>query len=184
MLIQRTNPVGADVQIQRFQSLIHSGLVKKWGIQANDTVYRCYSRCYRNKTTDGYIAENYEGSNEYKEVYWDDTLSALSFFGLSGPADFNTGTMTTGVHLVFFVNLQKLYPSISHRADEEVHKDVLSVIGKGMHGHTLTDITYWIENVLREYPGSRRDNRLAYVDMHPIHCFRLNFSLNYNINNC
>ncbi len=176
MLVTKFNPTGIDLPVQRFQALVHDAL--GW----DD--YKAYGRCYRNKVADGYIAENYEGEGEYKEVYWDDSLSALSFFGLSGSSRVEVGTNFVPVHLVFFVNLKKIAPAIQHRADEEVRKMVQNAVQGGMYGFSLQTVDLWIENVLREYPGSRRDDRLKSVDMHPVHCFRLNFSLQYRINNC
>lgn len=184
MLIQKTNPVGIDVLIKRFQTVLHSRLIETWGLVADDPLYRCYGRCYRNQAEDGYIAENYEGENQYKEVYWDDGLKVISFFGMAVRSDNETGQYVTNVHLVFFLNLAKLKPSITHRADEEVHQDVANAIGKNLHGFQVQSIETGIENILREYPGSRRDDRLKFVDMHPVHCFRINLSVNYNINIC
>lgn len=184
MLITKTNPVGEDVPIQKLQSFIHGQLVTKWGLAgANDTLYQCYGKAYRNKQDNAYIAEVYTGSNEYKEVYWNDELKAISWFGLSGAIRHDI-IEQVAVHLVFFVNLEKLKPSITHRADAEVRKDVLDIIGSGRFGLKYESTELWIENVLREYPGSRRDDRLKAVDMHPIHCFRLNFQLKFDKNNC
>lgn len=179
MLINRTSPAGIDWYIQNLQTLLHSRLKTEWNM--GDTAYKAYGRCYRNKTDDGYTAENYEGSGEYREVYWDDSLTALSFFGISGQMRREVNT-EADIHLVFFVDLAKAKPLISHRADEEVRSDVLAVLGKSAHGFTITGTELWLENVLREYPGSRRDNRLKAVDMHPIHCFRINMTLIYNPN--
>lgn len=186
MLITKTNPAGVDVPIQKVQEFLHTRLKTLWEIdETGGTMYKAYGRCYRNKSTDyGYIAENYEGGNEYKEVYWDDSLTAISFFGTGNTIKHDKVKEAVDVHLVFFVNLQKVKPTITHRADEEIHRDVLTLIGESMHGMDYTGLDTWIETVLREYPGSRRDNRLAHVDMHPIHCFRLNFSLKYDINIC
>ena len=185
MLITKTSPVGIDILIKRFQTHLHSRLITTWALNVDDPLYRCYGRCYRNQSKEnGYIAENYEGENNYKEVYWDDALKAISFFGTAVRTENESGQHVTNVHLVFFLNLALLKPSITHRADEEVHKDVLNVIGKSLHGFQVDSIETGIENVLREYPGSRRDDRLKYVDMHPVHCFRINLSVSYNINNC
>ncbi len=184
MLVTKTTAVAEDVPIQKLQSLIHKSLVTKWGLTGNDDpAYECYGKAYRNKTDDGYIAEVYTGGNEYKEVYWNDELSAISWFGLSGPIRHDT-IEQVGVHLVFFVNLAKLKPSITHRADAEVRKDIMDIIGAGRFGFTYESTELWIENVLREYPGSRREDRLKAVDMHPIHCFRLNLQLLFDKNNC
>ena len=182
MLIQKINPTGLDIPVQRFQSLIHTKLLAVWGIDSSQ--YKSYGVAIRNPTADGYTAENYEGLQGYKEVYYDDSLSAISFFGRTGQIRMDTGSMMQQIHLVFFVDLKKIKPTISHRADEEVRKDVLTAIGTGMYGFTPTSVELWIENVLREYPGSRRDDRLRYVDMDNRHCFRINFDFKYNINNC
>lgn len=184
MLITKTNPVGIDVAIQNLQTYLHKQLVSKWGlVDDNDPLYECYGRVYRNKNDAGYIAEVYAGNNEYKEVYWNDQLKAINWFGISGEIEHDI-VEKTNVHLVFFVDLSKLKPSIAHRADEEVRKDVLDIIGAGRFGFTYTGVELWLENVLKEYSGSRRDERLKAVDMHPIHCFRLNFSLSYDKNIC
>lgn len=181
MLNAITTPTGIDIPIKRLQTRLHSSLLTKWGI---DTAkYQCYARCYRNRKDGGYIAEVFNGSSDtggidYKEVYWDDALSAISFFGLSGEQEYQTGGISADVHLVFFVDLSALKPNAPHRADEEVRRDVIEAIGANSYGFTLQSVELWLENVLREYPGSRRDNRLERVDMHPVHCFRINLLLN------
>jgi hypothetical protein len=160
----------------------------KWNLDTEDETqnskYQCYGRAYRNKTDDGYIAEVYTGSKEYREVYWDDSLNAISFFGTNGTIE-RTVLSSAEVHLVFFVDLSKVKPDITHRADEEVRDEIEAIVGSFTGGFVLKSIELWLENVLREYHGSRRDDRLKYVDMHPVHCFRMNLSINYDSNkNC
>lgn len=183
MLIQKTNPVGVDLVIQKLQKTIHDSLIDKWGISVSAD-YEAYARASRNKTDDGYIAEVLTTGNAYKEVYWNEALTAISFFGSSTRSTQELGNLNTDVHLVFFVNLGKAKPSITHRADEEVRKDVINACEFGSFGFLLESVETGLENILREYPGSRRDDRLKAVDMQPVHCFRLNFSLSYDINNC
>lgn len=179
MLITKTSPIGIDYVIQKLQTYLHGQLLTTWGIDSAD--YESYGRCYRNKKDNGYVAEVFNGS-DYKEVYWQDGLKAISFFGLSEKVRVQVGEKAN-VHLVFFVDLSKLKPLITHRADEEVRADVTNLVE--MHGFELQSIDMWLENVLKEYPGSYRDERLKFVDMHPIHCFRLNLLINYQINkNC
>lgn len=186
MLITRTNPSGIDLYIQNLQTDLHTKLISAnyWNL-ADSTKYKAYGRCYRNKTADGYIAENYESSNQYREVYWDDTLTAISFFGMSNRVD-NGIKYEADVHFVMFANLSTLAltdhtgAAITHRADEELRNMVLGIIGKSAFGFQLESVELWLENVLREYPGSRRDNRLIAVDMHPVHCFRINLRLYYD----
>jgi hypothetical protein len=184
MLITKTNPVGIDVAIQNLQTHLHKQLVVKWGLTgANDPLYECYGRVDRNKKDAGYVAEMYIGNNEYKEVYWNDTLKAISWFGISGKTTFDVQNKVDA-HLVFFVDLGKLKPSIDHRADEEVRNEIQKLFGNSLLGFSFDSIELWIDNVLREYPGSRRDERLKAVDMHPVHCFRINLKLFYKPSIC
>lgn len=187
MLITKTSPVGIDVAIQNLQTHLHKQLVIKWGLTgADDPLYECYGRAYRNKRDAGYIAEVYTGGLggvDYKEVYWNDELKAISFFGTSSKTSFDVKNKTD-VHLVFFVNLTKLKPSVAHRADEEVRNEIQQLFGNTLQGFSYESMELWLENVLREYPGSRRENRLNAVDMQPIHCFRINLTLLYKPSIC
>jgi hypothetical protein len=184
MVISIENPVGINVPVKSLQTELNKQLSTKWGLTGeNDPAYEAYGLIYRNKKDAGYIAEAYAGNSEYKEVYWNDELSAISWFGQSGPVEFDTRNKVK-VHLIFFVNIAKLKPAIAHRGDEEIRTDVRNIIGRGLYGFSYDSTELWIENVLREYPGSRRDNRLKAVDMHPIHCFRLNLTLIYSNSNC
>src|SRR4051812_11275732 len=175
MLNLRTLPVGMDFHIDKIQRLSFERLISVWpaGIR-----YESYPRCYRNKTADGYVAELYKGNNEYADLYWDDTVDALSFFGMHGEIKHGIGD-TVQLHWVFFVNVEKLKPGAIFRADNEVRQDVEKIIGLALYAVTLDSTELWLENVLSEYPGTRREKLIA-VDMHPIHCFRINLTLNYN----
>jgi hypothetical protein len=185
MLITKTNPVGVDYHIQALQTRMHDQLVAEWQL-SDSTVYQCYGRCDRNRKDSGYVAEVFSGGTDYREVYWNDNLTALSFFGLSGVV--KKGVLSEAdVHLVFFANLTRLAlkdsegNTITHRADEELRIQVERIVGKYSNGFTYLSTELWLENVLREYPGSRDQLK----DMHPIHCFRINLKLSYNPNkNC
>lgn len=180
MLIAKTNPQGLDIPIQAFQKIMYDQLIATWGISEDQ--YKCYPRCYRNRKENVYKAENFEGGKDYKDAYWDDKLSVVSFFGLSSTEDHRQNERIK-VHMVFFVDLKKLKPSITHRADEEVRKDVQLLALQEFYGMKYLSTELWAENVLREYPGSARELE-SRIDMHPVHCFRINFELNYNKNIC
>lgn len=188
MLSVKSNPVGIDWYIQQLQNKLHAELITAWGL-ADATQYECYGRCYRNKKDTGYVAEVFTEGNEYKEVYWNDTLTAISFFGITNGIKRNVGA-EADVHLVYFTDLSKLALTdrtgtlITHRADEELRKSVIDVIGKYSFGFSLVSVELWVENVLREYPGSRTTQSSLAIkgDMHPVHCFRINLKLSYNPN--
>jgi hypothetical protein len=191
MLITKTNPTGIDWYIQQLQTKLHNNLISEWGISSG--LYKCYGRCYRNKSKVGYIAEVYTEVNDYKEVYWDDSLAAISFFGINGIIKQGLHS-EADVHLVFFVNLNKLAlkdfsdNTIQHRADNEVRMSVENAIGKFSNSFKITSIEVWLDNVLREYAGSYKagidqtERSLARADMHPLHCFRINLKLVFNPN--
>lgn len=185
MNVTKTNPAGINWYVQKLQTKLHDTLIgpNYWNL-TDAAQYKSYGLCYRNKTDDGYVAENYEADGEYREVYWSDELAAISFFGISN----NIKNGEADIHLVFFANLQKLNLTdsaglpVGHRADEELRIQVQKIIGLHSYGFNYISTELWLENVLREYPGSRRDNRLKTVDMHPIHCFRINLKLMFNPN--
>ncbi len=187
MLTVIDNPKGIDVPIRKLQTKLYNLLMETWGLDPMDDeeslLYESYPRCYRNKKDNGYVAEVYRGANEYKEVYWNDAVNCVSFFGMNSTIPHKIGDIAD-VHLVFFVNIEKLKPALSNRADEEIRIDVLNILGKGWYGFNFVSIELGIENVLKEYTGSIRDKGLARVDMHPVHSFRINLKLNYNRNNC
>jgi hypothetical protein len=117
-------------------------------------------------------------------VYYDDSLKASCFFGITNPIEIDT-INRADIHLVFFVNLATLKPLSVQRADEEVRSEVVSVLDGGLFHSTVTSVEMGIEGSLREYRGSLRDDRLKFVDMHPVHCFRIDLEIEYeNINNC
>jgi hypothetical protein len=174
MLILKDMPVGIDIPIQKAQTKLYNALASiQW--------YDAYGRCYRNKKGNGYIAEVYTENDEYKEVYLDDVLTMISFFGVADKVSFDTKASTM-VHLVVFANLEKILPDVPHRADEELRQMVISAIGRSAFGLEYQSLETGIENVLREYPGSRRDDGLIAADMSPWHCFRINYKLIYDQN--
>jgi hypothetical protein len=183
MLITKNNPVGIDAVIDKVQRKMFAALSETWpaGIK-----YDCYPRCYRNKKDNGYIAEVFLSGTkkDYKEAYWDDKLAALSFFGIDPTIDLGDGNKAL-IHVVFFVDLKKLKPNVSERADEEVRLDVQKILQKQIAATRLLRVTTGLENVLKEYPGSYRDERLKAVDMHPVHCFRFDIEVRYSpLNRC
>ena len=191
MLIAKSNPVGIDVAIGKFQSMLHTALMGKWGLDTEDpaqnALYECYGRVYRNKTANGYVAEAYTGNGEYKSVSWNDGLHALSFFGVGTEESKEAIGVKSQVHLVFFVNLAKLKPSIAHRADEETRLDVLELLMPVLrYGFTFTGLETSVERAMKEYPASYKGSTATVVDTHPVHCFRLNFELKHDkfMTNC
>jgi len=179
MLNVKTNPVGIDSVIQDFLEFMHDRLLRKWSIQSDK--YKCYGRCYKNRKTNGFVAELYTSGKDYKDAYWEDSLTALSFFGVNDVRDFK-GNQRTEIHLVFFVNIDKIYTDKTHRADEEIRSDVLNIISESTFNTALSGIVTGVEASLREYTGSL--GALLNLDMHPTHVFRMNFNVGHETGYC
>jgi hypothetical protein len=170
MLVVKDSPIGVDKAIQQKQVMLYKQLEK-----AGWSEYDGYGRAYRNRTPDrGFIAEAFVGGGEYKEIFWDDRLNAISFFFPADSAVDSKGSLKQEVALIFFVNVDKLKPSTLYRNDEEIRQEVLKFFGS-----SVVSIQTGVDNVLREFSGSRKRMLEALVDMHPRHCFRINFNLIY-----
>lgn len=166
------------------QEYLHNNLLATW--QIGDADYLAYGRVYRNQTKDGYIPEVFIGGNDYQEVLLDDRVAASSFFGVENTTEFNNFLVDAQVFVVFWVDLSRLKSGTAQRQDEEVHIDVLKLVNNiKKFNFELTGIETGIDTIFRNYSGFRVNEAIKYRDMHPFHCFRLNFNLNYNnINNC
>jgi len=184
MIALKANPVGIDKPISSLQKAFYSTLVKKWGINANK--YNCYARCYRNQTGNNeWAAEVFDGK-DYTEVYFNDTVSVVSFFGIGGEAQMSQdGMMMANIHILFFVNLKEIKPG-TERNDEEARIDVQSIIDHfgTAHGFLITKQTIGIDKILNEYPGTRKSEGLKFRDQHPLHCFRFDTQIFYQPTNC
>ena len=123
-LVRKTLPVGIDIVIDGLQEELYTGLTAKgW------TDYESYPRAYKNETRDGLIPEIYTRNGEYEEVYFDDAFNANSFWLTEDVIDQeNDPNYVIDLKVIFQVKLDKLYPSIAHRADEEMHRDVSLIL--------------------------------------------------------
>lgn len=176
MVVLKNNPVGIDAALQPLQEALHEHLLSLWQLPGAD--YRCYGRAYRNQKAEGYIPEVYVGGNEYREVYVDDSVAVISFFGYERGKFLKQNE--ADVSLIFAANLNSLKPAILHRADEEVRNDVFNFLvdAVGNLNTPIATIT-GIANVYAEYTGYRSIESIKLRDMHPFHCFRFNFILRY-----
>lgn len=181
-LIQKSNPVGIDYHIDKLQKRLYNGIVAKWQFADAALNYDCFPRCYRNKKSQGYVAELYNQAKEYNgDAWWNDSKDIVSFFGLGDKINVSIQNEVP-VHLVLFINLEKIKINTSARADEEARRDLINIIGQDFFGFKLQSIDLFLENVLKEYPGTRKMNMLERADYHPLYCVRLNFLLTYDGN--
>lgn len=184
--ITKIAPVGVDIQIQNLQTFLFGKLCGTWNIDA--TQWNSYGRAYRNQTADGYTPEAYiggtNGSTDYKEVMFDDSVSVTSFFYLHEVTKRSGVAQVAPVSVIFTVNVPKLKPMIAHRADEEIRVDVEKLLTTSKFGFELTGWQLGIDNVFREFSGWKKTIGIKFRDQHPLHCFRIDMNLLYTQFNC
>jgi len=173
-LIQKIAPRGIDINIDKLQVKLFDGL--GWDSLPSVT-YESNHRAYKNETSDGIIPEVYDGIKEYREVVFNDKIDASSFFlvddSRSGESPFNTT-----VSVIFQLKLDKIFPNVTHRADEEAHADVLNILKTNQAGAKISSLVVGLSNV---YSGLIVDTS-KYNDMQPFHVFKVDMDVNYS--NC
>lgn len=183
MIYLKDKPIGVDAVIQQYQQYLQDNLLDRWGM-STDT-YVNYGRCYRNQKGNDYVPEMYTGQKEYQDLYFDDTLFTVSFFGCeekSFPDGYQHLALT---HIIFLVDLSKIKPTFNYRADEEARNDVYNVLtGFGGGDLKMTKEISGIDNVFKEYTGWNKLSKIKYRDIQNFHCFRFNFNLLYGSDPC
>lgn len=172
-LILKTDPKGIDVVINNLQNTLFTELTTEFGW----TDYQSYPRAYKNPKDGSLIPENYDGSGDYKEVFYDDKFKATSFFLASDTSslDRTSRQYSNTISAIFQVNLKELLPLITHRADEEMHRQVWLAITKSPQTYLLDSIVTGVDNV---YSGLNL-TQLQIDDMSDCHVVRFDFNITY-----
>lgn len=190
MIINKLNPVGIDVEVQKIQKAIHDAFNSKWVANQGDEGIICYPRCYinfkrRNKNNiyaeriiEYFDPSEFDPSQEYinNNVDYKDILDgeenrliildSYDFFPVERTQNFES----TLLECIFIVNLEKVYPQIRHRADEEVRIEVKKVLQK-IPNMSIHRIVRSLNNVFGDLRYSTT------LDMHPMHCFKVIVSI-------
>jgi hypothetical protein len=168
-LIQKSNPINEDVVIAAIQTQLYNDLLLK-GI----TNYESYERVY---LING-VPELYIGGGNYKEVYFDDRFNLTSFFLLGETKTIDElGYYSTTLSIIFQADLSKLLPTITHRADSELHDMVKKSLDKVAATMELKEIVTGINNV---YQGLDFENSQYLNDVSSYHLFRVNLDIQFS----
>jgi len=174
MLIAKVNPTGIDESISKIQSRIYSLLTTKYGW----TNYECYPRVYLNPREDGLIPEYYQGKNEYKDVLYNDKFNVTSFFIVGGTRSYVGGKFTQKISLIFQADITKLYTSIPHRADEEMHRDIYLSVNKTVWNQYITSIITGLDQVFNDVNiPSKMKEKLKIKDMSNYHIVKIDLEV-------
>lgn len=165
MIYLKENPVGVDKEIQSVQQRLYDAL----GYADLDA----YGRVYLTERSGKTIPEYYTCvTNEYKEVLVDDSKLGGFFFTEEPSTEIVKHFFTTKVHLIFWLDLSRVKPLISHRADEEMRIEIYSKL-KSIVTREDVEVVKGIEAL------KGIDTKL--IDMQPCHFIRYSFNLRYNI---
>jgi hypothetical protein len=182
MIYLKTKVVGVDIPIQALQNYLYVQLKKKWSL--SDANLQGYGRIYRNQTPDGYSPEAYLGNGEYGDTFFDDKTSVNFAFFLGDVQKYSAGGMMANVSVSFCLNVPLVKPGYAWRADEEIRLDVENILHSPRMGFIYQGTETGIDNVFREYSGWNKKKGIQYMDMHPLHCFRINLSTVYSVSIC
>ena len=176
-IIRKTNPKGLDKIIDRIQVKLNTKL--NLGVWENN--HRAYKNPKPNKER-GFIAELYTENGNYRECYYDDNFDAVSFFIASENSEvIENKIISQQFSLIFHVDLDAIYPMITHRADEELRMQVVHVLNSlGKSFVSIESIESGIQNVYKEFEVQN----IKYDDMSNIHCVRFNLKTNYVVDCC
>ncbi len=177
--LTKDTTIGLDSVIDRIQRKVYK-LNEKWGVELTG-----YPRCYILQKEKGIkVIEAYLGNGDYSGslIY----AEGNKFFFLSGESIENVSEnyFRTTIELYFMLNIEDVYPNISHRADEEVRVDVINVLNT-IQGITILKLESSSDKVF-----ARFNNRISQSfeheytdDMQPYHYFKVLIDvLEYDIN--
>jgi hypothetical protein len=142
-IFRKTNPIGKDHPIDRLQLYLYNNT----SFANHDSHHRAYKNI-KGKNDDSLVPERYDVDGEYKDLYYNDNLNVLSFFLSSDEVTNNEDrAYLTDLSIIYEVNLKELYPTITHRADEEFVNDILYWIDRSNFGFKIESITTGVNNV-------------------------------------
>lgn len=188
---------GIDFYVQGLQNRWYNKAKTLWGV--TDDNYNCFGRAYRNNTPDGYIPQFFnpetqqyvDGGNKNTAggMFYQDTLSVMSFFALVDPMRRDPGTVnryedTAYLQWLFFLDLSKITPggiedAQGQRLDEVCINDVRNYVQSNGNCFTVHDTFRDIDKVLERFSGSAKQRALQ-DNMYPKYCFRIDLELRYN----
>lgn len=165
-ITRRTSPTGIDEVVDNIQVRLYNNL-------SFPSSFNIFDRAYKTESDNGVKLERYVGGNEYKDVFVNDKTAGHIVFYLNEKSDVKASAINGTLSVFCFADLSECYPSVIHRADQELHRDLYTVL----RSYHITNITHGID-ALRGY-------NVKFQDIHPWHVCRFDLKLNYSlIQNC
>lgn len=170
-------PTGIDYPIQLLQSWLYEQLYTKWGESGlTSELLQVYGRAYRNNVVDnGYVPQAFiEGIDYNNDMFYDDRIAALLWFGLNDPTTVKGVGHTYNVTLYCFCNLELVTPNNdTQRMDEQVINDVRNLILPNRYGFFVKNVERDVDKVLKRFSGKVKNDALAKNNQQPKLCFAI-----------
>lgn len=161
--------IGIDLQIEKLKTKLATKFTAI-------TTYTAHGRAYKNSKEEGVIPEILTGE-QYSDVLLDTKIAGLSFCIVENDyAPLSATQWKNEVSLYFAVNLDKMYPLVTERAVEYLHRDVLEVIQSSRFEHT--NLTSGLESFDDFDLVKDSDN------YQPNYLCKFKLEIEYNINDC
>ena len=107
-------------------------------------------------------------------MFYNDEFTASSHFIVQNDRRFGE-LYQAEVSLIFHANLEELYPSILHRADEEMHRQISLILEDNQSIAELNRLVTGVDSVYRGLDVSR----VTFTDMSEKHVVRFDLTINY-----
>jgi len=174
--IKKIDPVGEDVKVQQLQE----GLMNKFS-----WLNVAFGRVYPNVKKNGdRTPEVYVGQGQYVEVFPDETVDGMCFFSFDEDYQYDenhTKYHKADVDIIFFVNLKKVFPNISHRQDAELRRDVYDYVSQFHRGWYYKGLQMGVDKVFDNFDYNFSQ---SIVDMQPFFVFSLSMEVTFDLRKC
>ena len=161
-MILKANPVGIDIAIQGLQKHLNTNLTT-WGLEI-------FGRAEVKEKKPLVFVSN----NDYRDaLIFSDKVAGRVFF-VENTTTKSRSLSKTEIDVIFLLNVVKIFPDITHRADEELRVAIYNVLIKKFNRAEIT-ITKGIDAL------DGFETKL--VDMQPYHFLKFSFEVSYNLKN-
>ena len=165
-LLAKNNPIGIDAVIDGIQKKLFTKLTTKWSVDVD-----VYPRCYVIDRDNVKVIEHYKGKNEYYGNLIVAEKNKIFFIAENDHSKSDQLRYQTNISAFCIFKVDEIYPSISHRCDNEVMSDVMNVLAT-CHGLIVKrSIIVDFKKVFQGYRSDMDHN------LQPYFCFRVDMTL-------
>lgn len=169
MIFAKEHPVGIEKQIYKFQEALE---LIGWPNTA------IHGKLFVNNRDNIKIAEAYDYSGEYKEVFIDDKYSATFGFIVSENRDGLT-FINTKIKLICSLNLDEIY-----KREERMDEESIMIVLRAITPRILSDREGEIITSFEDVFEGMDTERIKFRDMHPWVNFAITFGVTYTNDVC